>query len=244
MAGPSASGNGNLGAVSVTPTRSTPWRATTLRGRRARTSYEIDSAIYEAVADGLTEADPLHHQLGAVEGRHGHRQDRRHGPRFVGDLADAGRRGRERASADDIGYMAFPATSGGTQYATVGGDYNLGINKNSSVKAAAPRVDQLPLEDSGFTESQGMVSPLLADPLPSNLADLSDNGVELIELSRPPAGEESLFASITDASSDRHLGQPVPPEAGRHRAGRRGWRQGLVLRELNLRWADAVASVG
>src|SRR5690606_21582476 len=94
-------------------------------------------------------------------------------------------------SADDIGYMAFPANVDGTQYSIIGGDYNLGISKHSKVKAASWAFIKWLIEDSGFTETEGMVSTVLAKPLPDNLGGFADAGVELLETNPAPAGKES-----------------------------------------------------
>ena len=37
------------------------------------------------------------------------------------------------SNPDDIGYMSFPITVDGKQYATAGPDYTFGINVNSSI---------------------------------------------------------------------------------------------------------------
>jgi ABC-type glycerol-3-phosphate transport system substrate-binding protein len=144
-----------------------------------------------------------------------------------------------------VGYMTFPATTDdGTQYAIVGGDYNLGINKHSKVKAAAKAWIDWLLEDSGFTETQGMVSPLLDKPLPDNLAGLSEEGVELLELNPAPTGKEALFNNIADAAQIDIWGNIYRQKLIDIARGAAGGDKQSYFDELNKRWADARAQQG
>lgn len=58
---------------------------------------------------------------------------------------------------EDIGYMPFPITVGGTQYVLAGGDYNYGINVNASDenKTAAMVFIKWMTEESGWCYSEG-----------------------------------------------------------------------------------------
>lgn len=58
---------------------------------------------------------------------------------------------------EDIGYMPFPITVGGTQYVLAGGDYNYGINVNASDdnKTAAMVFVKWMTEESGWCYSEG-----------------------------------------------------------------------------------------
>ena len=66
-------------------------------------------------------------------------------------MVDAGDHG------EDIGYMPFPMTVGGTQYVLAGGDYNYAINVNSSDdnKTAAMVFIKWMTEKSGWCYNEG-----------------------------------------------------------------------------------------
>ena len=81
----------------------------------------------------------------------------------------------------DIGYMPFPVQVDGKFHAVVGGDYKLAINVNSKNKAAARAWIDWFTDESGYSESQGGLSPLIDGPVPATLAELQSTGVELID---------------------------------------------------------------
>src|SRR5699024_11429126 len=104
------------------------------------------------------------------------------------------------ASADDLGYMAWPANVDGHQHAVIGGPYAYAISKHSDAKAAAYAWITWFAEESGYTESEGMVSTVVDAPLPDNLSAMEDAGVELMETNPAPDGEEGLLDEIADES--------------------------------------------
>ena len=207
--------------------------------------YAIDSLIYDTVAAGYTEEDPLttNWEQSKVDFATGKIASMALGSWAISQLQAAATDAGEDTSV--VGYMTFPATaSDGTQYAMVGGDYNLGINKNSSVKAAAKAWIDFLIEDSGFTDSQGMVSSLLSEPLPSNLTGLSDQGVELIELNAAPAGQEALFTNIADTAQIDVWGNLYRQKLIDIARGAAEGDKQSYFDELNARWAAARAEVG
>lgn len=207
--------------------------------------YAIDSLIFDAVHDGYTEADPLttNWEQSKVDFATG-----KIGVMALGSWAIS----QLQAAATDngvdpavVGYMTFPATADdGTQYAVVGGDYNLAINKHSKVKAAAKAWIDFLLEDSGFTADQGMVSALLADPLPENLSGLTENGVELLELNAAPSGDESLFSNIADAAQIDIWGNIYRQKLVDIARGAADGDKASYFADLNTRWADARSQQG
>lgn len=207
--------------------------------------YAIDSLIFDAVHDGYTEADPLttNWEQSKVDFATG-----KIGVMALGSWAIS----QLQAAATDngvdpavVGYMTFPATADdGRQYAVVGGDYNLAINKHSKVKAAAKAWIDFLLEDSGFTADQGMVSALLADPLPENLSGLTENGVELLELNAAPSGDESLFSNIADAAQIDIWGNIYRQKLVDIARGAADGDKASYFADLNTRWADARSQQG
>jgi ABC-type glycerol-3-phosphate transport system substrate-binding protein len=207
--------------------------------------YAIDSLIFDIVHDGYSEADPLttNWEQSKVDFATGKIATMALGSWSISQM--------QLAATDNgidpavVGYMTFPATTDdGTQYAIVGGDYNLGINKHSKVKAAAKAWIDWLIEDSGFTETQGMVSPLLDKPLPDNLAGLSDEGVELLELNPAPAGKEALFNNIADGSQIDIWGNIYRQKLVDIARGAADGDKASYFADLNKRWADARAQQG
>ena len=70
---------------------------------------------------------PDNNRLGRLQGYDQQWRDRLHGSWFLGSCSDAG----AGDNADDIGYMPFPITVDGKQYASAGPDYCYGINVHS-----------------------------------------------------------------------------------------------------------------
>jgi len=202
--------------------------------------YAIDSLLYDSVAAGLTEEDPLttNWEQSKVDLATGKIATMTLGSWAISQMqAKAEENG---ASADDIGYIAFPATVDGTQFAVVGGDYNLAVSKHSKAKAAAWAWIQWVVSESGYTEAQGMISPVLDKPLPDNLAGFTDAGVELIEINPAPAGKESLLA---DTANDAQIDIYGPLYRQKLVDIARGAADGdkdSYFAELNERWGASV----
>ena len=211
-----------------------PWREGT-------DVYVIDSLLHDVVAAGLNEEDPLttNWEQSKSEFGTGKIATMVLGSwsisQFQAAATDAG------ADPAVVGFMAFPATSeDGTQCATIGGDYNLAINKNSDEKDTARAWMNFLLEDSGFTDSQGMISALKDAPLPSNLSSLADNNVELIEAAPAALGEEGLLNSVADASQVDIWGNIYRQQLVDVARGQAGGDKASFFDDLNSRWAEAV----
>ncbi|TXK18657.1 ABC transporter substrate-binding protein [Homoserinibacter sp. GY 40078] len=237
--------SGNIGAITGDADAQNAMTGNDAPWTEGTDIYAIDSLIYDAVHDGYTEEDPLttNWEQSKVDFATG-----KIGVMALGSWAISQMQGAATDNGVDpsvVGYMTFPATtSDGTQYAVVGGDYNLAINKHSKVKAAAKAWIDFLLEDSGFTATQGMVSALLADPLPDNLAGLTDNGVELLELNPAPSGEESLFGNIADTAQIDIWGNIYRQKLVDIARGAADGDKDSYFAELNSRWADARAQQG
>ncbi len=202
--------------------------------------YAIDSLLYDVVSAGLSEADPLttNWEQSKSDFANGKIATMVLGSwaisQFQAAATDAG------ADPDNVGFMAFPSNIGGTQYATAGGDYKLAINKNSAHKAAAQAWLDFLIEDSGFTESQGMISALISADLPSNLSSLAENGVELLEANPAPAGEEGLLSSTADKSQVDIWGNIYRQKLVDVARGQAGGDKDSFFADLNSAWGTAV----
>lgn len=202
--------------------------------------YAIDSLLYDSVAAGLTESDPLttNWEQSKVDLGTGKIAAMTLGSWAISQMQAAAE--DNGASADDIGYMAFPANVDGTQYAVIGGDYNLAVSKHSKAKAAAWAWIQWVVADSGYTEAQGMISPLIDKELPPNLAGFSDAGVELMEINPAPAGKEGLINQIADDSQIDLYGPIYRQKLVDIARGAADGDKDSYFAELNERWGASV----
>ena len=235
----------NVGAITGDPDAQNAMTEDDSPWTEGKDIYAIDQLIYDAVAGGYTEDDPLttNWEQSKVDFATGKIATMALGSWSISQMqAAATDAGLDPAV---VGYMTFPATADdGTQYAVVGGDYSLGINKNSKVKAAAQAWIDFLIEDSGFTQAQGMVSPLLAEPLPDNLGGLAEEGVELIELTPAPAGEEALFNNIADGAQIDIWGSIYRQKLVDIARGAADGDFESYIADLNARWADSRAQQG
>ncbi len=158
--------------------------------------YAVYNTLYEAVKRGLTEEDPTTTDW---EGSKGMLNKGEIGCMALGSwsviqMQQAG------DNADDIGYMAFPITVDGKQYASAGPDYNYGINCNSSRdnQIAAMCYIKWLVEKSGFAQGEGGLSIVIGDEYPEALKAL--DGIELVVNNPAAAGEENLFYDINNDS--------------------------------------------
>ena len=201
----------------------------------------IDGLLYDVTAAKLIEDDPTttnweqsKQMLGTGE----------IGVMFLGSWAIPQMQAAAEAagaSADDIGYMPFPAQVDGKFHATAGGDYNLGINVNSKNKCASRAWIDWFNHDSGFSEAQVGLSPLIDGTVPAALESFVAEA-ELITMNPAPEGKESLFSDI-DTASEIVLTAPdyrkkIIDDA---RSGARTKEQ--VFEDLNTAWAKGRASV-
>ncbi|MCR5638613.1 MAG: ABC transporter substrate-binding protein [Lachnospiraceae bacterium] len=116
-------------------------------------AYALYKILYDAVSEGLIEDD---YTTTDWEGCKGMLNRGEIGCMVLGSWAVA----QMKAAGDnpqDIGYMPFPITVNGTQYATAGPDYCYGINANSSDdnKKASMVFVKWMVEESGWCEFEG-----------------------------------------------------------------------------------------
>lgn len=104
---------------------------------------------------------------------------------------------------DDNGYMSFPITINGKQYASAGPDYCFGININASVdnKKAALAFVKWFTEKSGFAYNEGGI-PIAADDnnYPAAYAAFSENNVAFVADAPAAAGESDLLNALNSES--------------------------------------------
>lgn len=156
--------------------------------------YAVYKILYDAVANGLIEDD---FSTTDWEGCKGMINNGQIGCMVLGSWAypqmeAAGENG------DDIGYMAFPISVDGVQYASAGPDYCYGINVNASddEKAAALVFVKWMTEESGFSYNE--------DGLPVSTSNdetkLSFEGVTFLQDEPALEGEEDLMNELNSES--------------------------------------------
>ncbi|MNV54805.1 Bacterial extracellular solute-binding protein [compost metagenome] len=86
------------------------------------------------------------------------------------------------APSDDVGFFPFPYDNSGKPSATLSPDFFYAVAKNSKNLEAAKAFVKWMIEDSGYEDFAGFISPLKGKE--SNLAQLKEfqaTGVELVE---------------------------------------------------------------
>ncbi|MCL2034078.1 MAG: ABC transporter substrate-binding protein [Oscillospiraceae bacterium] len=154
--------------------------------------YAVYYVLYEAVKRGLVEDDPATSDWESSKGmlNRGEIGTMVLGSWAIVQMQEGG------PNPDDIGYMSFPISVNGTQYATAGADYCYGINKNSSdeVKLASMLYIKYLVEKSNFDYDQGGIPTVKSHEFPSTLAAF--DGIDLVADAPAKAGEEDLFVNI------------------------------------------------
>ena len=156
--------------------------------------YSVYKILYDAVAEGLTEDDYTTTDWEGCKGmmNNGEIACMVLGSWAVPQMKAAG------PNVDDIGYMAFPITIDGKQYAKAGADYCFGINVNAPTdeQQAALVFVKWMAEESGYSYNE--------DGLPvatkNTETKLSFEGVDFIDDAPSIDGEEDLLNELNAES--------------------------------------------
>lgn len=156
-------------------------------------AYSLYKILYDAVANGLIEED---YTTTDWEGCKAMINNGEIGVMVLGSWAVAQMKAAGD-NADDIGYMPFPITVDGKQYATAGPDYGYGINVNSSDenKTASMVFVKWMVEESGWCDFEGGY-PISKTAPTSFVFD----GVEIVNNETSLAGEEDLMNEMNAES--------------------------------------------
>lgn len=159
-------------------------------------AYNLYRILFDAVKNGLIEDD---YTTTDWEGCKGMINNGEIGTMVLGSWAfaqmvEAGEHG------DDIGYMPFPITVGGTQYALAGGDFNFAINVNSSDdnKTAAMVFIKWMTERSGWCYNEGGYTVDINGENPPMYAAF--NGCTVLADQPALAGEETFLNDVNSES--------------------------------------------
>lgn len=200
--------------------------------------YAVYYTLYNAVADKLVEEDPASSDWESSKAKinNGEIGTMVLGSWCVQQFKDAG------DNPDDIGYMPFPISVKGKQYAASGGNYAYAVNKNSSKdnQIAAMLYIKWLLEDSTIFEDEGSIPALKDQPLPDSLSEFKDTELESDNAAKK--GEEGLYDDMRNQSEVLSGDYPVSEvlEAALYNS------KSLddMMNEWNQKWSDAQESLG
>lgn len=156
-------------------------------------AYALYKILYDAVANGLIEDD---YTTTDWEGCKGMINRGEIGTMVLGSWAIAQMKAAGD-NPDDIGYMPFPITVDGKQYATAGPDYCYGINANASAdnQAAAMVFVKWMVEESGWCDFEGGY-PISKTAPTSFVFD----GVNIVSNESAPEAEADLMNNMNAES--------------------------------------------
>ncbi|MFF7948096.1 ABC transporter substrate-binding protein [Streptomyces griseorubiginosus] len=228
------------GAVSCDPQATTelaegdPWA----KGADLRVG---DTLLHDIVKQGLVEKDPTTSNWEESKPRtaKGEIATQWLGTWAIVQFRDAAK--KAGADPDDIGFMPFPAQTGGRFCATVSPDYNQAVNVHSKYKEAARAWIDWFTDKSGYVEDNLSISPLKDAPMPSVLKPYEDRGVKLIEV------DDTQGARVKQLDSDSEVGIYAPEYRQNLVDLARGARKGTLdgfLGDLSKRWTDAQKKLG
>ncbi|MGN1025204.1 MAG: ABC transporter substrate-binding protein [Faecousia sp.] len=146
--------------------------------------YVVAKLLYDIITRGLCEADPTtcDWEASKLMMNNGEIGCMVLGSWAIQQMKDAGEH------PDDVGYMPFPYTVDGKQYATSGTDYCYAINVHSKNKEAAKAFVEFMVDESGLALASGGISLLKSDPMPAGLENFAD--VEFV-VDKPASDENA-----------------------------------------------------
>jgi ABC-type glycerol-3-phosphate transport system substrate-binding protein len=232
---------GVVGSVSCDPnaadalaTNATPWAP----GSELNT---IDTTLFNVVHDKLTEADPTTTNWENSKTLIG---TGKVATMWLGSWAVSQMQAAATAAgagAGDIGFMPWPAQTGGKFCSVVGPDYLQGVSIHSAHKEAARAWLDWFTDQSTYAQDQGDVPTLKSSSLPTSLKPYQDAGVQLIELSQTKA---ALVDKIDKAAG---IGLQSPDYRQRIVDIARGAASGTLdsdFASLNKKWGEGIKAAG
>ena len=202
-------------------------------------AYAVYKVLYDAVANGLIEDD---YATTDWEGCKGMINNGEIGCMVLGSWAIPQMKAAGD-NADDIGYMPFPISIDGVQYASDGADYSYGINADATEdeQAAAMVFVKWLTEESGFSYNEDGL-PVDAD---STETKLSFDGVTFIQDEPSVAGEEDLLNEMNSESElNINAGGDTKIQQIIEHAANGDMTFDEIMDQWNQSWSDAQESLG
>lgn len=200
-------------------------------------AYALYKILYDAVANGLIEDD---YTTTDWEGCKGMINRGEIGTMVLGSWAIA----QMKAAGDkpdDIGYMPFPISVNGQQYATAGPDYGYGINVNSSDenKTAAMVFVKWMVEESGWCDLEGGYP--ISKTAPTSF--VFDN-VNIVTNAPSPEDEGDLMNQMNAESELNFNNGGDSRVMGIVEAAAAGKAYDDIMAEWTQKWNDAQSALG
>ena len=164
--------------------------------------YAVYKILYDAAAEGLIEDD---YTTTDWEGCKPMLNNGQIASMVLGSWAFTQMRDAEGGEhPEDVGYMAFPISIDGKQYAPAGGDYNFAINVQASYEEKLASLYYLKwlTHESGFAYSEGGVPIDKKGEYPDLYAAF--DGIDMLSDADALAGEETLLSDL-NAESELNL---------------------------------------
>ena len=203
--------------------------------------YAVYKILYDAVAGGLIEED---YTTTDWEGCKPMINQGEIGTMVLGSWAYTQMQ-QAGDKPEDIGYMAFPISIDGKQYAPAGGDYNFGINVQASdeEKLASMYYLKWLTEESGFAYSEGGVPIDKKGEYPELYAAFE--GIDMVADAPALAGEETLMNDLNSESElALNAGGNTKVQAIVEHAFNGDESFDDIMNEWNEAWSEAQESLG
>ena len=201
-------------------------------------AYAVYKILYDAVSQGLTEGD---YSTTDWESCKGMINNGEIGCMVLGSWAypqmEAG-----GPNADDIGYIPFPISVNGKQYASSGADYCFGINVNASddEKQAALVFVKWMTEKSGYAYNEDSLAIV-----PGSESKISFDGVDFVADEPALEGEEDYLNQLNSESElNVSNGGNDKIQAIIEHAANGDMSFDDIMAEWNQKWSDAQESLG
>lgn len=200
--------------------------------------YAVYKILYDAVAEGLVEPDPMSSDWEGCKGmiNRGEIGAMVLGSWAVNQFKEAGDNG------DDIAYMPFPITvtdASGNRVTSAGGNYSYAINSKTSTdqQIAAMLYVKWLLEESTIFVDEGCIPALKDGEMPAFLEDFA--GIELLSNNPAPDGEEDYFDQVNLLSEVGINNDDYPDCAIVEAALLKNKTIDDIMGEWNQKWTDA-----
>ncbi|GAA2443354.1 ABC transporter substrate-binding protein [Streptomyces lavendulocolor] len=211
-----------------------PWK----EGGELRT---VDTLLHDIVKRGLSEKDPTTTNWETSKGLLAKGDV---GAMMLGSWAITQMQGAAKdagGSADDIGFLPFPAQKDGKFCATLVSDYQQAVSIHSGNKPAARAWIDWFTGKSGYSDKEGAVPTLKAAPMPATLKDFVDNDVTFVERSEAQTGPVNAIDNAAE------LGLNKPDYRQKLIDIARGAQKGSLrdyFADLDKRWDEAAKTAG
>lgn len=205
--------------------------------------YAVYKILYDAVAEGLVEPDPMSSDWEGCKGmiNRGEIGCMVLGSWAVQQFKEAG------DNPEDIAYMPFPITvtdDAGNRVTSAGGNYSYAINckTDANQQIASMLYVKWLLEESPIFEEEGCIPALKSAEMPAFLADFQ--GIELLSNNPAPDGEEDYFDQV-NLLSEVGINNDNYPDCAIVEAALLGNKTiGEIMDEWNEKWTSAQTELG